>query len=177
MNDCRQGAVAPCPDIELKLRAQAHDSAAEAEMTRRVRLALEGVAPILAPPQTGDDLIALALYQITQAEGRLLKSWDGTCPLDCYLAVVAARVCVDELRRWQPAASPPADAGVSHPTDLSVARHVAGAPLDAAAGAHFASCARCGELLRAALGGCSSGRQSWQPEQPAPVAPPVTEGT
>jgi len=150
MAGCYEGTAAPCSDVELKLRAQAHDPAVEAEMTRRVRLALEGVAAALAPPGAGEDLVALALYQITQAEARLLESWDGTCPLDRYLAVVAARVCVDELRRWEPRVACPSDTRAAHPSDLSLARYVAGAPLNPGERAHAETCRRCSELLRAA---------------------------
>ncbi|MBD3173662.1 MAG: hypothetical protein GF320_00665 [Armatimonadia bacterium] len=123
-------------------------------LTRALRPLVEHSASGVAHPGDADDLAALSLYQILQAEERLLSSWDRRAPLNTYLAVAAARVCVDEHRRFQllrrmgPDVQRP-EIGPGHPSDSDLAGHLAGLPLPQVRD-HLLSCARCARNLELA---------------------------
>jgi hypothetical protein len=144
-------------DRELVSRLRRHEAGAEDLTTNRLRELLECIAAEMAPPESRDDLTASALYEILQAEDRVLAGWDESVPFLPYLSVVAARVCLDENRRWsrirEHAPEGDADAPREHPTDLMLAAYVADQADERIAGevlGHLDLCARCGRIARVA---------------------------
>jgi hypothetical protein len=144
-------------DRELVSRLRRHETGAEDLTTSRLRELLERIAEEMAPPESRDDLTASALYEILQAEDRVLAGWDESVPFLPYLAVVGARVCLDESRRWtrirDHADDTSAEVPREHPTDLMLAAFVADQADERIAGevlSHLDQCERCTRLVRAA---------------------------
>jgi hypothetical protein len=144
-------------DAELVARLRRHDPLAEDLVTSQLRTMLERVAEALQPAEARDDLSTSVLYEILQAEERVLAGWDESAPFLAYLAVVGARVCLDEDRRWEhirDQASPPTgDSPGAHPTDLMLATHVAGQADEQLGGQvlhHLGRCDRCQWIASAA---------------------------
>ncbi len=145
-------------DERLAAGIRAGDAGAQDELTRRLRPMLERVCARVAGPGDAEDLVALVLYEMLQAEGRLLAAWDPAAPLDAYLAFAVARACLEEHRRFQiiretgaESARPEADPG--HPSESRLACCLAG-QTSPEVSAHVAGCARCAErveLARCAL--------------------------
>lgn len=145
-------------DERLAAGIRAGDAGAQDELTRRLRPMLERVCARVAEPGDAEDLVALVLYEMLQAEGRLVAAWDRAAPLDAYLALVVARACLEEHRRFQvirergaDSARPEADPG--HPSESSLACALVGRASQEVR-AHVAECPRCArrlELARCAL--------------------------
>ncbi|MGI6350759.1 MAG: hypothetical protein ACOX6M_03555 [Armatimonadota bacterium] len=105
----------------------ADEPGAQDVLTQRLRPMLERVCARLADPDDADDLVALVLYEILQAEERLMSAWDRRSPLDVYLAVASARSCVEEHRRFQiiravGVDTPRPEADTDHPCEADLAR-------------------------------------------------------
>jgi hypothetical protein len=144
-------------DADLVARLLRHDGPTEDHVTARLREMLERVARRLEPSEQSDDLTVSVLYEILQAEERVLAGWDASVPFLPYLAVVGARVSLDEQRRWVQirgeAEALPDAAPVSHLSDLMLAMHVANQADDRVGGQvlqHLAVCERCEWIASAA---------------------------
>ncbi len=150
-------------DAELVSRLKRHDGPTEDLVTGRLREMLERISAMLQPAEERDDLTVSVLYEILQAEERVLAGWDESAPFLAYLAVVGARVCLDEERRWEQirehAAAQPEATPARHLSDLLLALHVANQADDRTGGQvlqHLDECERCrwiARAARAALGG------------------------
>lgn len=150
-------------DHELVAKLGRRDPSAEDWMTSRLREALERVASTVATAESHDEVAVSALYEILQAEGRVLAGWDGRAPFVAYLTVVAARVCLHEGDRWSvlEASERPGltEQPRRHLGDADLAAYVAGEADERLAGdvlRHLDQCRRCArvvEAARAALAG------------------------
>lgn len=150
-------------DSELVSRLLRHDGPTEDHVTTRLREMLERIAERLEPSEQSDDRTVSVLYEILQAEERVLAGWDESVPFLPYLAVVGARVSLDEQRRWEQIRGEhgaAADArALPHLSDLMLAMHVANQADDRVGGQvlqHLAVCERCewiASAARAALAG------------------------
>lgn len=136
-------------DLELVSGVLAGNAAAQDAFAARLREPLERAARHLVAPDTAADLVALAMFEILQAERRILTAWGQQTDLDAYLAVVAARVCLSEIARWaltRPHDSIPAVQPVTPacPDDKTLARllSVPHDPPD-----HAVTCPRCIAVL------------------------------
>ncbi|NLN90005.1 MAG: hypothetical protein GX134_07555 [candidate division WS1 bacterium] len=139
----------------------ADEQGAQDALTQRLRPMLERLCARLADPDDADDLVALVLYQILQAEERLMSAWDRRSPLDVYLAVASARSCVEEHRRFQiiravGVDTPRPEADTDHPCEADLARWLSSCA-DPAVAAHAERCRRCAR--RVALARCALGEE------------------
>jgi len=144
-------------DRDLVAKLARRDPAAEDWVTSRLREALERVAGAVATAEAHDEVAVSALYEILQAEERVLAGWDGRAPFLAYLTVVAARVCLHEGDRWSRLEGPLPASGErlrEHLRDADIAAHVAGETDERLAGdvlRHLDGCRRCRRIVEAAL--------------------------